>query len=353
MLIAIAERFRPFVHQPGTNILLPLSKLSFEIYPAYIKVWDLSASEPSLVVEFPIEIEGPVSEFTIMQDLEKGCLKVWGNSNNGFFRYYIYPTSAPIGFVCVQEKFPQDNKSPYIPSPYCSPEPVLEMPVIPRLSFGVTKAPDWVLVNRRLILAEILPFWHRLGCLTPSVPDHSTGSAALFDPIEKALVEKDSVSLAEHFKNLYLAGFSGLLCCSLLDRYHQGFGLASVPVDGPWSPLLLLTKGAQLIGRMLISMTKTNEIEILPCVLPELHAGRFCNVECGEFGRIDLEWSKKKARRLVFHSVKDQSICFQFQKDLKSFRLQKKGSKTVSTKSCGEPFSFAANTTYFFDHFES
>jgi hypothetical protein len=103
---------------------------------------------------------------------------------------------------------------------------------------------------------------------------------------------------------------------------------------------------------MLIKVKSETEVEILPCLLPELHAGRMCGFMCEEMGRFDLEWTKKKIRRLIFHSAKDQELQLHFQSGLKSFRLRREGSKISSNKTCGEVLSFVANATYFFDRFQ-
>lgn len=312
MQIKIAERFRPFVHTPGTPCVLPFSTLVFQIFPAFIRVVDLSTETE--IAAFPLEVKGPVREFTIQQDLEKGYLKVWGDSPQGFFRYRI-EACAVNQFVLIPEKLPeilpQSGKS--LPR---------EMIPFERLSFGVTKKPDWDLVSRRLLLAEILPFWFRLGQMTPAC----SGSFGSLD-----------------LKSLFQIGFEGFLCPTFVDKLHQGFSLPSCS----GSPLVLLTKGAQLIKEMLITYNDT-KIHILPHLLSELHSGRYCDVQLGSVGQLDLEWTKKQARRMIFYSAKDQTLTFNFQKDLKSFRLI---SGNTSTKTCGEPITFSKGT-YFFDHFE-
>ncbi len=105
MLIEIAERFRPFVHVPGTFCILPFTTLTFRIYPAYVEVFDLSSSVPALVAEFPIKIQGPVKKFTVLQDMERGCLKVFGEGVQGYFRYRIESKRESSNeFYLVSEK---------------------------------------------------------------------------------------------------------------------------------------------------------------------------------------------------------------------------------------------------------
>lgn len=346
MNIIIAERFRPFVHSPGVPCLLPYSTLSFQIYPAHIKVFDLSFAKPSLVAEFALHVQGPVKGFTVLQDLEKGCLKVWGESLQGFFRYRIEPKlGCAKEFTMISEKMPE-----ILPEAYRDKVNDFEVSGIERLSFGVTKKADWDLVLRRSTLAEILPFWFRLGQMLPDVTSHKAGSACLLSDVGEALLSKDSLHLATSFKNLFLAGFEGLLSPTLTDHMHQGFILPFVAADCSHSPLLLLTKGAKLIRQMLVDVEETT-VDILSCLMPELHAGRFCQISLGDKGCLDLEWSKKQARRLIFRSAKVQTLTFNFQKDLKSFRLRNAASASATIKTCGEPIAFASGN-YFLDNFQ-
>ncbi|MBA3602688.1 MAG: hypothetical protein H0W50_03410 [Parachlamydiaceae bacterium] len=371
MQIKIAERFRPFVHIPGVQCVLPFTTLCFQIYPAFIRVFDLSTSTPipSMIAEFPLSIQGPVHGFTVQQDLEKGHLKVWGDSAQGFFRYRIESKSGSKSkfksetdcskeFVLISEKMPE-----VLPKAYCGISAGVtccesaEPNAIERLSFGVTKKADWVLVSRRIILAEILPFWFRLGQMIPAVLPHSSGSAVLFDHIQEALTQQNSLGLASALRHLFFVGFEGLLSPTLIDSMHQGFSLPTDQIESAHSPLLLLTKGAQMIKQMLAAVNNCAEdnanaaVDILPCLLPELHAGRYCDVQLGSIGKLDLEWTKKQTRRIIFHSAKEQTLTFNFQKDLKSFRLRNAVTPVASLKTCGKPIVFATGT-YFLDNFE-
>lgn len=358
MHISIAERFRPFTHLPGTSILLPFSKLRFQIYPAYIRVCDLSVADSVLVAEISLNLFGPLSGLTMMQDLEKGCIKVWGTSKKGFFRYRIHATTSSPGFIFIIEKFPAEALVSYLPEIYCKTQSYIEMVQPERLSFGVTKVADWELVRRRLSLAEILPFWFRLGQLIPSVDLHDAGTANLLNDIKSALIEKKTLDVATLFKELYCVGFEGLLSCCLVDPYHQGLALPKVLEGASCSPLLLLTEGVKIIRQMFIFIHQESSapsvpshIEILPCLIPELHAGRLCGVPLSTLGSIDFEWSKKKMRKMIFRSTKKQIIYFQFQHEISSFRLCEASSNVCIRKICGEPIEFAENCTYFFDHF--
>lgn len=352
MLISIAERFRPYSKLAGTACLLPFSKLQLQIFPAYVKIFDLSLAEPVLKYEFPLPIQGPVQGFTVMQDLEKGCLKVWGESERGFFRYRVHAANTAGGVAFISEKTPTSQLFAALPMDYQQKDAIRSLHGIERLSFGVTKSADWTLVHRRLELAEILPFWFRLGQMIPAVEEHSEGAASMLHAVDDAIASKDSIGLSRCFKNLYLAGFDGLLNCHLKDFNHQGFDIPEVPAGSQRSPLLLLSKGAQLIKQMLVAVTPPQRIDILPCLMPELHAGRLCNASLGKIGWLDLEWSKKQTRRIVFFSAENQTLSFHFQSSLKSYRLCKANSNAMMLKTCGEPVAFEASTTYFLDRFQ-
>lgn len=346
MKIKIAERFRPFTHAPGEPCLLPLSTLQFEIFPVFIRIKDLSESSPRLVAEIPLKLRGPVKNFTVMQDLEHPSLRAWGHSVDGFFRYRIH-AGGKFGFTFTEEKCPEGLQSLFAEQYSSGSIPPFE-PIVERLSFGVTKIADWALVKRRSILAEILPFWFRLGGYIPKLGSLVCHKEDLLSSCQTACLNKDKLGLSEALSQLFIAGFEGLLSPTLSDPFHQGVPMSAI--GAKTSPLHLLKEGAELIKGMLINQV-SDEIEILPCLMPELHAGRFCNASIGELGSIDLEWTKKRARRLIFRSFKDQKVHFRFQKDLKTLRFTEE--KGPSQRfACGELLHFEAQKTYFFDRFE-
>lgn len=66
---------------------------------------------------------------------------------------------------------------------------------------------------------------------------------------------------------------------------HLGFELPISAMESHHSPLLLLTKEAALIKRMLVDVRETT-VNILSCLIPELHAGRYCNISLGAIGKL-------------------------------------------------------------------
>ena len=253
MKISIAKRFKPFSHTPGVKLLLPGTDQLFQVFPAKI-VADGK--------EIPLDIKGPVKNFTVEQDLERGQIRIFGQALSG---YYEKIFKAP-----AYEK-PKE-----------------------RLSLGVHKALDWDLVKRRHSMAEILPIWHFLGQVTPEKPSHREGTAALLD---------------RSLEHLFLAGFEGILSPRLIDTDEQGFDLKQ-PEDS--DPLVLLTEGARII-RNLFLQEREDVFHILPSLPKEFHCGRLTTPS------IDMEWSKHKLRKLIVRTSKQLLL----PKEIKRFRLKR------------------------------
>lgn len=349
MRITIAERLRPFSHVPGTYFMLPGSPLRFQLFPALIRIHDLSNSKPRLVKEVPLNVKGPVKNFTIMQDLEKGLINVFGHTQLGYMHYRITANENSRQEFSIQiDKQPaepiscdsiSDNFVPFLP------------PVTARLSLGSHKAQDWSLISRRCDFTEIFPLWFRLGSL---LPRHYTleykGTAALFENCRTRIAEKQRESILDTFQAALMAGFEGGLSPRLTDDQYQGFHFPLINVDNHLSPLALLSEGASLIRELFIHEAE-QEIHILPALPTEFHCGRFINVSC-KSGVLDMEWSKKVIRRMTLLADKDGEICYAFQHDLKQFRLCDSKNPRGQSVMCGTAIPVRAGERYYFDHFE-
>lgn len=323
MKITIAERLRPFSHYPGTSCLLPNSQIVVQVFPTLIKVNEDAVS---------LDLTGPVKDFTVQLDLEKGCIWIWGTYKEGYRRFKLWSDQG--SFKMIETRGPNRGKT----SP-------LQASTFERLSLGSHKKQDWCLVRRRELLEDIFPHWLRLAQMIPNdVEPHLEGSAVLLKSCENAILNKDKLGLYPAFVNLFKAGFDGILSPRLNDTDHLGLGIASY--TGQASPFVLIQEGARLIRKLFIDCT--DSIQILPCLPPQFHCGRFLDIAT-EYGTFDLEWSKKRLRRMIFRSSLEQSLTFSFQKDIKEFRF---GSQTkTETIQVGQPLCFEVNQTYFFDRF--
>lgn len=343
MQIKIAEKLKPFSHVPGDFCLIPGTFLRVQVFPALLRIHNLKGPHPILFAEIPLPIQGPVQDFTILQDLEKGFVLVWGQTQNGFMRYKIQGSLDSI-FISI-EKGPEALFNAF-PSSMQATQTTLQE----RLSLGNQKAQDWQLMSRRMALEEILPIWFRLGQLTPSLPKKPhEGTAVLLDECNQMITSKTRLSILTAIQKLYLAGFEGMLSPRLQDESHHGFGLTQINEECQLSPLILLTEGACLIRSMFIQQSNTC-LNILPALPPDFHCGRFIGIDCPELGIVDIEWTKKVIRRMTIRAVKDREIKLDFS-HMKSYRLRLKRSERGQRMQTGETIKIQQNSQYLLDNF--
>lgn len=308
MRITISERLRPYQHVAGTQVLIPGTFVGATVFPALIRLHDFFQAEPKLLAEVPLPIRGPVKDFTVQQNLETGDVVVWGFGLEGYFRYRItYDNAVHILFDKGGENIKLDVFSVTFP-----------VGDTVRLSLGNHKAQDWSLVKRRLDLTEILPAWLRLGELIQVPQGSGKGTAALLHKCRQLIDQKQKTDIVPNLTALFTVGFEGILSPRLFDHEYQGFQF-SVP-ESTDSPLVLLAEGAQLISSLFVQPTHKS-LSILPVLPPEFHSGRLVRYRWKGYGLIDMEWSKKMIKKMIFTSEVTDSIYFQFQKEVQRFRL--------------------------------
>ena len=376
MHITIAERLRPFSHLPGTAFVVPGTCLSLEIFPAFSRVTDLTLALPVVLAEISVEINGPVDDFTVIQDLENGSLRVFGTSSDGYFRYSVRGIENGKGIEVTVEKSPLNGILFHSQGLWVSHNPSsippggkiyfaeteieeatpFQIAGLERLSLGSHKLQDWELVRRRLSFTEIFPLWFRLGQMVPQPASNElTGTALLLNDCRQSISANAPEKILAEFKKLFLAGFEGVLSPQLVDTdyngiKHHGNDFSEAP-DEEATALTILTEGAHLI-RSLFVRQENNIIHILPSIPPEFHCGRFLDVKCGNKGLLSLEWTKKSMRCMSFTAQEDQKIAFTFSNHEKKCRLR------TSTKDKGIEYipgvelNILAGQNYWFDNFQ-
>lgn len=343
MRITIAERLRPYIHRPGVYCLLPGSTLRLQVFPGLLRVYDLASAQPMLVHEIPWNIVGPVKDFTVMQDLEKGCVRIWGKTQTGFMRYSCYAT-GPSTFAILLEKNPQDALR--LPQELLSVSTSHLAPIGERLSLGNNKAQDWELIQRRQVMEEIFPHWFRLGQWVPSFLPTSAREGTLALLFEETTPEK----IIPAFEKLFQAGFEGLLAPRLEDEDYQGMQLPTLSKGFSGSALQLLTEGTAMIRRLFVLHTD-KMMHLLPSLPPEFHYGRLIGIQWPSVGVVDIEWSKKRLRRMVLRSQSDNEVQLQFS-HLETYRLRKGNRDRGSRRTSHETLKLLPNEHYFLDNFQ-
>lgn len=376
MHIEIAGRFKPYTHIPGAFCLLPCTALRCQIFPAFIKIESLHSLHPKHIAEIHLNVKGPVEDFTVVQDLEKGCVRIWGHAQQGYFRYVLHPNlghpSEGDFFIHIEKAYADGlhfndmsvaageviavsaNRVCKIPHE-CLRQQTQEVSsrFSERLSLGIHKAQDWSMVHRRQNLGEIMPIWLRLGQSLPHIhcsSEKCQGTAHFLDSCSELIQKKDRVNVLYEFRKLFLAGFEGILSPRLIDAQHQGFSLPSLDAAYDLSPLVLLTEGARLI-RSLFIQSNSSEIAVLPVLPVEFHCGRLLNVHCGDAACLDIEWSKKTIRRVVLRPLISGDLNLIF-KDVHSYRLKTHRHHPGARMAVGQVLHVEKGKDYFLDNFQ-
>lgn len=337
MHITISERLKPFSQLPGTLCPLPGTKFVAQVYPSKVILFDNTKAPMAAVREISIPIPCAMEKFTVLLDLERPSIVVWGWCGELYVRYRLLANETKDDLLLVQEKgelFPPTEKPP------------LPKVVFERLSLGSHKKQDWQLVKRRNNLMEILPHWFVLGQLSPFYEEKKGDS--LLDSARQAIDSHMPDQGADALLNVFNAGCEGILVPCINDSLHQGFGL---PVVNGEYPLALLSEGAQLI-RSLFFTTKEKRATILPCLPTAFHCGRIVGLNWEGVGKVDIEWTKKQIRRLHFTPSIDTTVCFHFSKEMASYRLWRNTKDKGRRINCGESFEVKASNVYRLDRFE-
>lgn len=295
------ERHRPFSHLPGASCLIPTTTIEAEVFPALVRLYDISQKR-KLVKEIPIKIKGPISGFTVMKDLEKGVVTVFGK---GLF-YHILPDLN----LKFQKKAPNQHLESFS-----------------RLYLGVNKQQNWEKIKERLDFREIFPIWLRIGSLLPEIP---FGTFPLLNNIQNL----------DDFKKLFLFAFRHMMVPRNCDDEHQG--IFDGCIEG--SPLFVLKEGAALIERLFIQNEGIHTV-ILPHLFSEFVSGSMRDVFL-DIGVLSFEWSKRKVRRVILKSEFDGEIFFHFREE-KRCRVNKE--KTHITTN---PLEIKSGGVYLLDRFE-
>lgn len=373
MHIEIAERLKPFSHAPGIFFVLPGTSYRVQVFPACFKIEDLSGATPKLVVQLNMDIQGPLDQFTVEQDLEKGMVRVWGVSTAGLFRYLLKSMMNGSGVMIVIEKAPSEGVAFQSQGIWSleSHEPLRagerrlltlatqfhvnskqwEMALIDRLSLGNHKSQDWELMRRRCDFAEIFPIWHRLGQLVPKSLESKEGVLALFKECEQAIAASSPEHILSHFEKLFLAGFEGGLSPRLIDTDFHGIVANRGDAIAKASPLQLLTQGAECIRSLFVQYDE-HSVSLLPACPPSFHCGRLINVDCG-LGMASLEWTKKSMRCMSLLATSSQIITILPHDRQRRCRMRQSFKDRGVSYQLGSSLEVVAGQNYWFDNFIS
>lgn len=322
-LITIAQKLRPFSHEPGARCFIPGTSYVVEAFPALLRLREF---EGNVIKEFPILMQGPLKQFTVMQDLVRGCVTVFSEQ----YRFHILPNLEIV-----------DSKHPHLP------------PLVHQewLSLGSHKQLDVNLIRRRGDFQALFPLWFKLGALL-KLPARGGDDQGMFSLLAACRAARDShhpEMIIPAFEKLMLAGFEAFLIPRAQDVQMQGLLPLKAPLSAD-SPLHLLTEGARLIRSLFIRAVGP-EISLLPNLPPEFFAGRMTGLVTS-FGTLDLEWTKKTIRQLHFHAYTDGELLMHFPPSMVTCRLRIHPLDKGRPFKCGDSLAIKSESIYLWDRFQ-
>jgi len=327
-VIKIAQRYRPFSHLIGAKCLIPQSQWIVQAYPALIRL-----IKDKKLIEIFLSVKGPVDGFTLLSDLEDDVVRVFGKGKEGYFGFKIAHVEKKMilefergtGITCTL-----DNKKMALKKgeriEILVEDRALKKNDSERLFLGKTKKLLWEQVISRRDLAEIFPVVFLLG----------------------QKVQSNSSYLAiEDFQTELLGGFEDILVPLRKDGRYQGLSIDEISKDT--SSLTRLSRFQKSIRDLFI--LENDGIVILPRLLKEFHAGKMLNVRLKKC-ILDMEWSKKKLRKIHIMGTSNANILFNLPKEISSFRLKMHRREKGSIIYRDEKFQIKKGERYFLDKFK-
>jgi len=327
MSIRITVKNRPFSLDPGAKCVLPKSPYRATFYPTKIVC---------AAIEIPFPHTGPVKGFTVIQDLEKGYVKVFGETKEGRISYRLAHIENDL--VLFDERTKEATKTAVL-------QPSFQKQAIPKLSFGCHKKQDVYQIFRRMNPEEYLPLLYQIGRGYPAdeVPERGVGD--LLHTIKTVIETKNRVEIIPAFHQFVMAGFESIFSPVLHDSTHSGIIQGHLNV----SPHIILATLARLIEAMFV-LEKEGALHLLPALPPQLHHGKFIRVPFS-LGSIDIEWTKKKLRRVQLHVQKAGRVEFSLPRDMHSYRVTRSKKLPSETKFPGDVLILEKGT-YTLDRFQ-
>lgn len=367
MALTSPMRFLPFSHNPGTMCLIPGSHLACQIFPAMLCVYDSKGASRPLIGTVRFSDLGPLDQFCVQQDLEKGRVIVSGFAPSGFVRYIItalqdggswkIECKKQMGNIAVEldnkaykvikEGDVGENQSQTIT--FCfgnEPSKALSLPPRERLTLGIDKSQEWSQVVRRCQMQEILPYWYWLAqsVARPTECAEMVDAPSLYKNLQQAIQHKQRDEIVGHLKALFVTGFGHQLVCRVTDSDFHGYPLPVV-ASADISPGVLLEHTFRLI-RSLFFTEHEGSLAILPLLPPEFACGTLSGITTSKGHSISIEWTKHVVRRVQIIASVDDELDLEFQKQITGFRLEKCHFSTPAR------LKIRANHIYLLDNFQ-
>lgn len=357
MKITIAGRFSPFSHRAGTHVLIPKTQIVAEIYPSFIRFHNC---ETPGIYELDIQTGGYVEGFTIIQDLEKHVIRVFGIAFSGYISYELQYFQGYIILHLIRAKNPlhvifQGTPETILPKGKLRLVSITKYVdlTLPRLALGIHKSQNIDHIAIRRDLREIIPFLYRVGKLSPkNQRDIQPGTTdELVQKIRDRIQASDKRGLTFALREFFAIAIRDLFVPQLFDYRLQGSFTPPNP-SKLYYDTNLLSQVAGLIESLFLE-ERGNCLFFLPLLLPILHAGRFINLSTqAKKYTLDMEWRSHKLRKVIFYSHQICEYYFIPPKPLRAFRMKSSNKDPGIMVHPGDLISVKKDTKYFFDRFQ-
>jgi len=300
MWIKIRGKLAPFSHRPGVRSIIPQTTWEIEAFPTLIRLRNLAGEG---FYEHFFHHRGPVKNFTLQTDLDRGLIKVFGHAPQGYFCKILKRKKGQL--FLDEAALPMQL------------EPFEIKPLQERISFGQSKMQDWDFMKKRLDPLSIWPLLIALSQQLPSFPLEKVGSAIVLEEIAEA----EKIELINKWQVALMGCFQELLVPSYIDPYFQGlFKAPLAPIK--YSTLGIIHFAASLI-RSYFFREESGTLFFLPKLPPQCHAGRFIDIQTNQQLTCHLEWSKKEIKKVLLHAKEPGALKLDFPREVKSFRLRR------------------------------
>lgn len=319
-MIQIRQKSLPFSKEYASRAPIPNTNLWFEAWPTKFIVFNDKKR-----VEFDLECSGPIKNFTLHLDLEKGRLLCHFMAREGFFSWAIERVLTGVEFrlkraadsgVCVNgrnykrfDRFivPLDDSCKILTSNE-------------RLCLGSHKAQDVQNMFKRFDLRELLPLYFRLGqYFTPS----------------------GSILSLEELKTTHLCQVSSLFYFS--DSIHQLLGLQHKRVDCSFYA------NAYCFIRDMFFKQEGENLLFMSGFIP-FNSGRMVNLQFSA-GKLSFIFRKKRVLRIVIDPTQDATIRLCLPQKFKQFRVLKSLRKKGQILSSNDTIELKKSTRLYLDKF--
>jgi hypothetical protein len=274
----IVEKIAPFSRRPGILCPIPCTDVTVSAYPTRLVIGDKVVN---------LMLTGPVKDFTLMLNLEKNCVEIWGIAKEGYFRIKLKATfegvflsleRGPESGLCINGVILRKKQS------LCVPRDCLFMNTgeLERLSLGNWKAQDWEKIASRKSLLEMASILFLLGQKVPS--SRARLSESQFD-----LATSGGIAFPAKEDSVLLG----------IDNYDE-------------NPITFASSAYQTIRSFIYE-----DGSILPRLPKDWHSGRVLGLKT-PWGTIDFDWRKSKVRTFFFHSTYEGDFPFKFCQNLDS-----------------------------------